>query len=292
MEKKNSSANMSGYSFFEWFKYYKADIMISSMIEAVRGENGLEVFEMRNGDQYLAQFTTNGVESMNAELKRWVDSKFPIDQFINKLEMIVDAQENQYRDALSDTGDFSFSNKYKYLIIGREWFMWDAAKCKLHRKLVFRKDILFASESVNFERNTNQHVSALDNLCSKDLPEQIPEDVADEIITDAKALTFNKHIRKSFNGLDYEARVSHSNRSLVLKVKKGSIVTCSTKECLNYRLYSVCSHSLAIAQYISKVKNLVEYTCKNAQPINLSCLAGFGRPSGSGTKKDFCKKTQ
>ena len=54
---------------------------------------------MGNGDQYLAQFTTNGVESMNAELKRWVDSKLPINQFINKLKMIVDAQENQYRDA-------------------------------------------------------------------------------------------------------------------------------------------------------------------------------------------------
>ena len=70
------------------------------MIEDVRRENGLEVFEMGNGDQHLAQFTTNGVESMNGELKRWVDSKLPIDHFINKLKMIVDAQENQYRDAI------------------------------------------------------------------------------------------------------------------------------------------------------------------------------------------------
>ena len=81
---------MSGYSFFEWFKYYKADIMISSMIEAVQKENGLEVFEIENGDQYLAQFTTNSIESMNAELKRRVDSKLLIDQFINKLKMIAD----------------------------------------------------------------------------------------------------------------------------------------------------------------------------------------------------------
>ena len=41
-----------------------------------------------------------------------------------------------------------------------------------------------------------------------------------------------KHIRQSFNGLDYQARVSHSNRPLVLKVKKERIVRCSTKECL------------------------------------------------------------
>ena len=42
--------------------------MISYMIEAVRKENGLIVFEVGNGDQYLAQFTNNGTESMNAEL--------------------------------------------------------------------------------------------------------------------------------------------------------------------------------------------------------------------------------
>ena len=64
--------------------------MIRSMIEAVRKENGLEVFEMGNGDQYLAQFTTNSIESMNAELKQCVYSKLLIDQFINKLKMIVD----------------------------------------------------------------------------------------------------------------------------------------------------------------------------------------------------------
>ena len=41
-----------------------------------------------------------------------------------------------------------------------------------------------------------------------------PEDVADESITDAKALMFNKHIRKSFNGLDYEARSCSMSISL------------------------------------------------------------------------------
>ena len=64
-------------------------------------------------------------------------------------------------------------------------------------------------EYVNFERNTNQHVSVLDNLCSKDLPDQTPENVPDKIITDTKALIFNKHIRQSFNGLDYDVSVSH-----------------------------------------------------------------------------------
>ena len=82
MEKKNVSANMCSHSFFERFKNYKTDIMISSMIEAVRKENGLIVFEMGNGDQYFAQFTTNGIESMNAELKRVLIPSF---RLINSL---------------------------------------------------------------------------------------------------------------------------------------------------------------------------------------------------------------
>ena len=76
------------------------------MIEAVQKENGLEVFQLGNGGQYLAQFTTNSVECMNAELKPCVDSKLLIDQFINKLKMIVDDQNS---DTISHTGDFSFS---------------------------------------------------------------------------------------------------------------------------------------------------------------------------------------
>ena len=50
---------------------------------------------MGNCDQYLAHFPTDGVGSMNAELKLCFDSKLYIDQFVNKLKMIVAAQENQ-----------------------------------------------------------------------------------------------------------------------------------------------------------------------------------------------------
>ena len=98
--------------------------------------------------------------------------------------------------------------------------IWDGEKCKLHQKLIFGKGILLASKSVSFERNKNQDISALDDLYSEDLPEHA-EDVADETITDAKVLICNKHFRKSYNGLDYEARVNHSNCvSLGFKSKK------------------------------------------------------------------------
>ena len=143
---------------------------------------------------------------MNAELKRCVDSKLLIDQFINKFKMIVDAYENQYGDTISHTADFSFSNKYK------NWSRMVNVGCSKVQTLsetLSEKDILSASEYVNFERNANQDVSVLDNLYSKDLPDQIPENVPDKIITDTKALIFNKYIRQSFNGLDYDVSFSH-----------------------------------------------------------------------------------
>ena len=89
MEKKNSSANMCSHSFFEQFKNYKTDIMISSMIEAVRKENGLIVFDMGNGDQYLAQFTTNGIESMNAELKRVLIPSFQLNNSLTSWKWLL-----------------------------------------------------------------------------------------------------------------------------------------------------------------------------------------------------------
>ena len=78
MEKKNSPANICSHNFFERFKNYKTDIMISSMIEVIQKENDLIVFEMGSGDQYFAQFTTNGIESMNAELKRVLIPSFQL----------------------------------------------------------------------------------------------------------------------------------------------------------------------------------------------------------------------
>ena len=78
---------------------------------------------------------------------------------------------------------------------------------------MFRKDILFVSDSVNFKTHKSGYKCSWWFVFQKPTRTD-PEDVADESITDAKALMFNKHIRKSFNGLDYEARSCSMSISL------------------------------------------------------------------------------
>ena len=58
-------------------------------------------------------FTTNSVESINAELKRWINSKLPVKKFITIFKKIIDSQEHQYDEAISRTRDVSFSLPFR-----------------------------------------------------------------------------------------------------------------------------------------------------------------------------------
>ena len=125
--------------------------MKASLIQPVRKENGFKVFNEKSNEEFVESFTTNGIESINAELKRWINSKLLLEKFITAFKKIIDSQEHQYHEVISRTGDISFSLSFRYLEVGREWFQWDSAKCKKHRKDVFERNVLaedYASESV------------------------------------------------------------------------------------------------------------------------------------------------
>ena len=44
--------------------------MKTSLIQSVRKENGFKVFNENSNEEFVEIFITNGVESINAELKR------------------------------------------------------------------------------------------------------------------------------------------------------------------------------------------------------------------------------
>ena len=90
-------------------------------------------------------------ESINAESKRWINSKFSVEKFITASKEITDSQEHQYDEVISRTGDDSFSLSFNNLEVGLEWFQWDSTKCKKHRKVAFKRNVLaedYANESV------------------------------------------------------------------------------------------------------------------------------------------------
>ena len=139
----------------------------------------LRFFNENNNEEFVEIFTTNSVGSINAELKRWINSKLPIEKFITAFKKIIDSQEHQYDEAIRITGDVSFSLSFKHLEVGREWLQWDSTKCKKHRKSVFERNVLaedYASESVQVDL-----INDINDLSCNNLPFSIPEEVINEI---------------------------------------------------------------------------------------------------------------
>ena len=139
----------------------------------------LRFFNENNNEEFVESFTKNSVGSINAELKRWINSKLPIEKFITAFKKIIDSQEHQYDEAISRTGDFSFSLSFKHLEVGRKWFQWDSTKCKKHRKFVFERNVLaeyYASESGQVDL-----INDINDLSCNNLPFSIPEEVINEI---------------------------------------------------------------------------------------------------------------
>ena len=100
LEKCNRVPSETGYSFYEWFIFYKAELMKKSMIREVREYCGIPLIKTLNGDM-VEEFTTNVAENANSQIKSWCNQKLPLHEFIKKLQDLVDAQENQYVEAIS-----------------------------------------------------------------------------------------------------------------------------------------------------------------------------------------------
>ena len=89
--------------------------MKASLIQPARKENGFKVFNENSNEEFVEIYTTNGVEGINAKLKRWINSKLPVEKFITAFKKIIDSQEHQYDGAISDV---SFSLSFKHLEVG------------------------------------------------------------------------------------------------------------------------------------------------------------------------------
>ena len=69
--------------------------------------------------------------------------------------------------------------------------------------------------------------SMMDDVTSSCLPTCIPEDIRDEMITNAKRLIEIKDMRKAFNNIDFEVPRDHTSRPLTLTESKNGVVLCT-----------------------------------------------------------------
>ena len=91
--------------FHQWFQREQADTFKTSMIESVR-----------RAAQIDEEFTMNPSESINEQLKAWVErERSSMTEFNNKFEALRAAQEAEAEKAIYGCGEYEIANNFKHL---------------------------------------------------------------------------------------------------------------------------------------------------------------------------------
>ena len=76
--------------------------MKASLIQPVRKEDGFKVINEKSNGEFVEIYTTNGVESINAKLKRCITFELPVEKFITAFKKIIDSQEHNTMKPLAE----------------------------------------------------------------------------------------------------------------------------------------------------------------------------------------------
>ena len=172
------------------------------------------------------------------------------------------------------------------MYVGESWFTLDEGKIKKHLELVLNRDLCW-NEKEPEENVEVIPVHCIDDVTASSLPENIPADIKDEMILNARRLIDQNLVRKAFNTDEYEVSRDHTSRALTMTFSKKGIVACKKSECLHYTMFKICSHCLAVAAITNTLNKLLK---KDFKPVSLTETAKYGHPSGSGTKKGYRRK--
>ena len=170
---------------------------------------GFTTLDDVNGKEYVREFYTNDIENVNNQIKFWLNGKFPLNFFIQKMKDLIECQESQYIDTVSGTGDFEFAEKFKYLETESAGFPMVAKRANnRHLQQELNTELSCSVPTLELKEIT---VNTLEDISSSNLPSLIFGAVAEDMILFAKQIFDQKKIRKSFiNDNQYEVPQKHS----------------------------------------------------------------------------------
>lgn len=144
--------------FFHWFKKEEAETFKTSMIESVRSAAQVET-----------DFTMNPSESLNEEMKSWVDrEKSTMTVFNEKFENLRVAQESEAEKAIYRCGEYELAENFRNLQV--EPHKWKQLSPQNRQKHIAKLWSTGIEDAQNFE-----------NLVDKVLGETPPEKTCQEI---------------------------------------------------------------------------------------------------------------
>ena len=133
------------------------------------------------------------------------------------------------------------SKIYLLMILGFLLIIWKPKKCLekvLNAKILRGKE--HEDSCLNFDLIIPIH--GMDDTTVNLLPNNIPDDIKEEIILNARLRLRNNLIRKGFNTSEYNLPINHALTLLTINFSKRGIILRKSYECLHFTMFKLCLH--------------------------------------------------
>jgi len=236
-----------------------------------------------------AQFFTNVPESANAIIKRAVSSKeTEMASFCSAMEDLIRHQRADVESAIVNKGPYKLSKRYEHFSIPSDkWFRMDVRQRQQHLRRFHKSQEEVKDQEGESTEKQGQAAGVpiisiqASNAGITSMPRMTVENMfrrAEELLSRNNAILPAPGNNSSFMVESATSKRPH----YVTYDEKTNKVTCD--DCPAWNSFKICSHSLAVAEKLGKIKNFLQWHSKKAPPANLTKLVTSDTAKGVGQK--------
>ena len=280
----------NGKDFVNYFFKEKADVIRETARADIRSVCGL-------GYPPKA-YTQNANECMNRLIKAdetpsYSKKEAALLPYIEKIRReIVRQQEDQFL-SLIGRGPYQITDEFSFLEVEEQTFysMTDTQKKSLKKKF-FSMKMTETSRPPATGPITTQHMSVrAEDAQIIDIPFPILKRIFDKAAFLSSEPSYVMKMPTSSN--DHPTFMVHSSSSenphKVLAFPESGKFSCD-QSCTGWKLYSLCSHTVAVAETLKLLKEFLKWFKKRKKPPNLTTLANINMPQNKGSKRGTRKR--
>ena len=280
----------NGKDFVNYFFKEKADVIRETARADIRSVCGL-------GYPPKA-YTQNANECMNRLIKAdetpsYSKKEAALLPYIEKIRReIVRQQEDQFLSVIG-RGPYQITDEFSFLEVEEQKFysMTDTQKKSLKKKF-FSMKMTETSRPPATGPITTQHMSVrAEDAQIIDIPFPILKRIFDKAAFLSSKPSYVMKMPTSSN--DHPTFMVHSSSSenphKVLAFPESGKFSCD-QSCTGWKLYSLCSHTVAVAETLKLLKEFLKWFKKRKKPPNLTTLANINMPQNKCSKRGTRKR--
>ena len=279
-----------GGQFYEYFLTYKSDYIKNSMTADIREMAGLG-FPPR-------MYNQNANECANSVIKRDLDvRKISIKEATLHLQQLIQRQYEEVKLAMIGRGEWEVRNEYKDMFVPevKYYRMTPLQKNKAEERFLTcqtRDDTNQESKGDSMSSTSSEQTSKAITCNMSITAEQsqivsIPFPIVEEMFKKASSLLdeqSNIVPAPGFGGRQHLVLSrSSSEPHTVRTIGSGNQYACD-KTCIKWSTSKICSHTLAVAEMLGKLRPFLNWYNSNMKKPNYTSLANMDMPQGRGKK--------